>query len=161
FAVLAFHGFRTRRWAVGGVAAAIAIATRVPGVLMWPALAWIAWTSAERTRQDRLGAAAALVIALAGLAWDCGYVHSVSGNPFEWAATLQRWNYQIGGTPWSAPARLIAQLASHPYAYLAGDRMAPYDTLYGLTGMLFLAAVPFVWRRFGVGYALFVLLNLL
>jgi len=38
--------------------------------------------------------------------------------------------------------------------------MAPYETLYGLTGILFLAATPFVWRRFGPAYGLFLLLNL-
>ena len=38
--------------------------------------------------------------------------------------------------------------------------MAPYDTLYGVTGILFVLAVPFVWRRFGAGYGLFMLLNL-
>jgi hypothetical protein len=32
--------------------------------------------------------------------------------------------------------------------------------LYGVTGILFVAAVPFVWRRFGAGYACFMLLNL-
>ena len=38
--------------------------------------------------------------------------------------------------------------------------MAPYDTLYGVTGILFVLAIPFVWRRFGAGYGLFMLLNL-
>jgi hypothetical protein len=38
--------------------------------------------------------------------------------------------------------------------------MAPYDTLYGLTGIFFVITVPFVWRRLGAGYALFMLLNL-
>src|SRR6202521_268081 len=38
--------------------------------------------------------------------------------------------------------------------------MAPYDTLYGVTSILFVLAVPFVWRRFGAAYGLFMLLNL-
>ncbi len=41
FTVLSFYGFRTRRWAVAGVCGAIATATRITGILMWPALAWI------------------------------------------------------------------------------------------------------------------------
>lgn len=161
FTVLAFYLFRTRRWIEGGAGAAVAIATRVTGVLMWPSLAWIAWKNAEPTPRDRLRAAAALVISLAGFVGYCGYVYRESGNPFEWAATLQRWNYQIGGAPWSAPARLIHALATRPYAFLAGERMALYDTLYGVTGILFLCAVPGVWARFGAGYGLFMLLNLL
>ena len=33
--------------------------------------------------------------------------------------------------------------------------MATYDVLYGVTGILFAVAVPFVWYRFGAGYRLF------
>ena len=61
FTLLAFYGFRTRHWALGGVAGAIATATRVTGIMMWPALAWIAWRAAKPTRRDRVAAAAALV----------------------------------------------------------------------------------------------------
>ena len=38
--------------------------------------------------------------------------------------------------------------------------MALYDTLYGVTALLFAAAIPFVWRKFGAAYGLFMLLNL-
>jgi hypothetical protein len=34
------------------------------------------------------------------------------------------------------------------------------DTLYGVTGIAFVLAVPMVWRRLGAAYALFMLLNL-
>src|SRR5262249_33850510 len=42
FAVLAFYLFRTRRWLLGGVCGAVATATRVPGILILPPLAWVA-----------------------------------------------------------------------------------------------------------------------
>ena len=161
FTVLAFYLLRTRRWLMGGANAALAIATRVTGVLMWPALAWMAWKNAEPTPRARARAAAALLISLIGFVWYCGYVYGVSGNPFEWAATLQRWNYHVGGAPWSAPLRLIRELVTRPYAFLAGERTALYDTLYGVAGILFLVAVPFIWARLGAGYGLFMLLNLL
>lgn len=160
FTVLAFLWFRTRWWILGGLAAAVAIATRTPAVVMWPALAWIAWQGAAPGR-DRWMAIAGLALALGGFAWYCLYVYQVSGNPFEWAATLQRWNYKVGGPPWRAPLDLVRTLLTHPYAYIAGTRMGLYDALYGVTGIAFLLAVPFVWLRFGAGYALFVLLNLL
>jgi hypothetical protein len=48
----------------------------------------------------------------------------------------------------------------HPYRYLTTDPMAVYDTLYGVTGMLFAFAIPFVWRRFGAAYGIFMLLSL-
>ena len=38
--------------------------------------------------------------------------------------------------------------------------MALYDTLYGVTALLFAAAIPFVWRRLGAAYGLFMLMNL-
>ena len=53
FTLLSFYGFRTERWALGGVAGAVATATRVTGIMMWPALAWIAWRSAKPTGRDR------------------------------------------------------------------------------------------------------------
>ena len=159
--VLSFYGFRTRRWWLGGAAGALATATRVNGILMLPALAWIAWQATQPTIRDRARAAAGVLFVAAGVGAYSVFVYRVSGNPFEWAASISRWGgYYPGGPPWTAPFLLIKRLLMHPYAYLAGDRMAPYDTLYGVTGILFLAAVPLIWRRLGAAYGLFMLLNL-
>ena len=160
FAVMTFYCFRTRRWIAGGLCGAVATATRVPGIMMLPALAWIAWRTAEPTRRDRLRAFSGLVVAAAGFALYSFYIFHLTGNPFEWAATLQRWGYYPGGSAWTAPLRLIGRLVTHPYLYLTTDRMALYDTLYGTTGILFVLAVPFVWRRLGAGYGLFMAMNL-
>src|SRR5205807_2858333 len=65
-----------------------------------------------------------------------------------------------GGAPWLAPFRLVQMLVLHPYAFLAGERMAPYDTLNGVAALAFAATVPFVWRRFGAAYGLFMAANL-
>jgi len=161
FTLLAFYLFRTRQWMLAGVCAAIAIATRVTGIMMWPALALIAWQSAEPTWRDRSRAAAGLALATVGFVWYSAYIYSLSGHPFEWAATLQRWGYYPGNQPWIAPFQLIQRLVTEPYAYLLRDKIALYETLYGVTGICFLAITPMVWRRFGAGYALFMLLNLL
>jgi hypothetical protein len=160
FTLLAFYLFRTKRWILGGLCGAVATATRVPGILMLLPLAWIAWKTAAPTRADRLRAAAGLGLAAAGFTAYCAYIYSLTGNPLEWAATLQRWGYYPGRSPWLAPVKLVQMLVTHPYQYLAGDRMAPYDTLYGITGILFVIAVPFVWMRLGAAYGLFMLLNL-
>ena len=161
FTVLAFYLFRTRRWLMAGLCGAVATGTRVPGILMLPALAWTAWRVAEPTPRDRAWAAIGLALVASSFGAYCLYIYQLTGNPLEWAATLQRWGYHPGGAPWSAPAALVRQLATHPYAYFTGDRMAPYDTLYGVTGILFLCATPLVWRRLGAAYGLFMLLNLL
>ena len=101
-----------------------------------------------------------MVLAASGFGAYCLYIYDQSGDPFLWAAALTRWGYYPGGAPWTAPLHLLQALATHPYAYFAGDRMAPYDTLNGLAATLFAVAVPFVWRRLGAGYALFMIANL-
>ena len=160
FAVLAFYLFRTRRWVLGGLCGAVATATRVPGILMLAPLAWLAWRHAEPTRGDRSLAAVGLVLTASGFGAYCAYIYQLTGDPFEWAATLERWGYYPGGAPWMPAVRLVQQLATHPYLYLTTHPAAVYDTLYGVTGILFLLAIPFVWQRFGAAYGLFMLLNL-
>ena len=164
FTVLAFYGFRTRRWALAGVCGALATATRVTGILMWPALAWTAWRALQgvTARRDRVFGALALVAAALGFAGYCAFVYAETGQPFLWATALTRWGsgYHPGGAPWTAPLALVRALVSHPYAFLTGGPMAVYDTLYGVTALLFVAAIPFVWAKFGAAYGLFLALNL-
>ena len=162
FVVLAFFLFRTRRWLLGGLCGAVATATRVPGILLVPALAWLAWRNLEPTRHGRISAAVGLLLSTSGFGAYCFYVYWLTGHPFEWAATLERWGngYHPGSTPWTAPAALLQQLFTHPYRYLTTDPMAVVDTLYGVTGIAFALATPFVWWRLGAAYGLFMLLNL-
>lgn len=159
--VLSFYGFRTRHWILGGLAGALATATRVNGILMLPVLAWIAYRTAQPTARDRLLAAAGLLLVAGGVGAYSLYVYHLSGNPFEWALTIQRWNYHVGGAPWTAPLRLMRDLVTHPYQYLLSNPMARYDTLYGLTAIGFLVLTPLVWLKLGGPYGLFMLMNLL
>jgi hypothetical protein len=173
--VWSFYFFRTRRWIAGGLAGAVATATRVNGILMWPALAWIVWRERRRNLMatppaaaagapvtDRLGLSSLVGLALvpAGIGAYSLFVYQLSGNPLEWAATLQRWGYYPGGAPWLALWRLAVTLVTQPYAYLAGGQMAPYDTLNGLTGLAFVVATPLIWRRLGAEYGLLMAVNL-
>jgi hypothetical protein len=158
--VLSFYFFRTHRWIRGGVAGGLATATRPTGILILPALAWIAWSTVGPSRRDRALAIVGLALVVFGIGAYSIYVYRLTGNPLEWAISITRWGYHPGGPPWLEPARLARQLLTHPYQFLTTDRMALYDTLYGVTGMAFLAATPFVWRQFGAGYGLYMLLNL-
>ena len=160
FAVASFYGFRQRRWMLGGIAGGLAAATRVNGILMLPALAWIAWRRAEPNRRDRAHAVIGLALVASGLAAYSAYIYWLTGNPFEWAATIQRWGYYPGGPPWLPLTRLVQTLATHPFVYLASEGTAPYDTLNGLTALVFVLAIPVVWRRLGAGYGLFMAANL-
>jgi Mannosyltransferase (PIG-V) len=158
--VVSFYAFRTRRPILGGLAGGLATATRVNGILMLPALAWIACRSTEPTRRERTLACLGLALVACGIGGYSLYVYQLSGNPFEWMASITRWGYHPGGAAWMAPVQLVQRLFTHPYRYLTTDRMAVYDTLHGVTGVLFVLAVPFVWRRLGAAYGLFMLLNL-
>lgn len=46
------------------------------------------------------------------------------------------------------------------YDYLVEDPKAPYDLLHGLAALGAIAAIPFVWCRFGAAYAAFMIFNL-
>jgi hypothetical protein len=159
-AVASFYAFRTRQWVLGGVCGGLATATRVTGILMIVPLAWIAWRTVGTNRRDRILALVGLLLVTGGIGAYSIYVYQLSGNPFEWAASITRWGYHPGGRPWMMPVRLVGELLTHPYRYLSTDKMALYDTLYGVTGILFACAIPFVWYRFGAAYGLFMLLNL-
>ena len=158
--VVSFYGFRSRRWLLGGASGALATATRVNGILILPALAWLAWRGVESNPRDRVLAVVGLVLVGCGVGAYSLYVYHLSGNPFEWAASIEQWGYYPGGAPWMVHVHLVRTLLTHPYAYLAGERMAPYDTLNGLSALMFVMATPFVWWRFGAGYGLFMLANL-
>jgi hypothetical protein len=162
--VSACYGFRTRRWGLGGIAGALAVCSRVNGVLMLPVLTWLAWkatnASTVASRAQRLRAAAALAVVVAGFATWCGYVYALSGSPFEWASSITRWDYQPGGSPLPVLGGLVGALVRDPYTFLTQAHAGPYDTLNGLTALATLGIAPFVWRRFGAAYGLFMLLNL-
>jgi len=158
--VSTFYLFRTRRWIAGGLCGALATATRVNGILILPALAWIAWREAAPGGRDRALAVVGLLLVGLGIAAYSGYIYQLSGHPFEWAAAIQRWGYYPGGKPWLALLRLLDSLLRRPFALLAGERNAPYDALNAVTATLFVLAVPVVWWRLGAAYGLFMAANL-
>jgi hypothetical protein len=54
----------------------------------------------------------------------------------------------------------VQHLLTHPYVYLTTDPVGPYETLYGVTGTLFLICTPFVWWRLGAAYGMLMLFSL-
>lgn len=158
--VSAALALRSKRWIWAAVAAAIMTATRVNGVMFLPALALIGWDAASTGRERRSAVAAALAgtIGIAGYSW---FVYSVSGNPFEWYDSITRWGYHPGGNPLSGLVSIAQQLMSRPIEFIATEPMAPYATLNAMAATAALFAVPFIWDRFGRGYAAIVVLGLL
>ncbi len=152
---------RTKRWAWAALAGAAMTATRVTGVMALPGLAWIAWRAAGSDRREQLRAGLAIAGCALGFAAYCAYNYALSGTPFAWYEAITRWNYQPGGNPLATPLRVMWRVLSSPIAYLAGEPMAPYDTLNMLAALGALSLVPLIWRRLGAGYALIVLGGLL
>jgi hypothetical protein len=160
FTVTAFYGFRTKRWWLGAVAGALACATRVNGVMALPALGLLAWQSAGNDREARKRALAAVALVPVGLALYAVYVDTLSGSYLEWSHSIQRWNYSIAGSPIRGYVVLLSELVTRPYHYITTDPMAPYDLLNGLTGLVFILALPLVGRRIGAAYVVHMALNL-
>ena len=151
---------RQGRWGWAALSGAAMTATRVNGVVLVPALIWLAWQSAPAGPQRRrlVGAAAA---STTGIALYCLYNYALSGNPFEWYDSIQRWGYHPGGNPASGFVAIGKALILRPYPFLTTEPMAPYDTLNVLSAFGAVAAVPFVWWRLGGPYAAIVVLGLI
>jgi hypothetical protein len=152
--------FRTRNWVIGAIAAAAMTATRVNGVMFLPALAWMGWTVAQTPRERRLAIAAATA-GLAGIGSFCVFNYALSGNPFEWYESITRWGYQPGINPLGGLYAIAHALVTRPMMFITTEQMAPYDVLNAITAAATLAATPFVWKRFGGGYAAVIVLGLL
>jgi hypothetical protein len=151
---------RTRHWLWAAVFGAALTATRVNGVMFVPALAWLAWRAAGPNRRDRTAALMVAAASLIGIGGYCYFNYRLSGNPFEWYDSITRWNYTPGGNPFAGIYGVTEALIRRPIQYLTQERMAPYDTLNTLSAVLALWTVPFVWKRFGTGYAAVIVLGL-
>lgn len=155
--VTAFYGFSTKRWWLGATAGALVTATRVNGILILPALAILAWQQAGRRRPDLWRAGLALAAVPLGLATYSLYTYTLSGSWLEWMHSITRWNYVPGGPPWSSLVRVFGGILRSPYVFLTTESMGPFDLLNGSAALLAVAAIPFVWRRFGAAYAVLML----
>jgi hypothetical protein len=153
--------FRTRHFAWAAVAAMVMTATRVNGVMFLPALALIGWDAAGESWRDRRRAILAAAFGLAGIGAYSLYVYSLSGDPFEWYNSISRWGYHPGGNPLAGLFAIGEALLTRPFQFIATERMAPYDTLNAVSAAVALVSVPFVWMRFGRGYAAVIVLGLL
>jgi hypothetical protein len=159
--VTAFYGFRTQRWALGAVAGALVTATRANGLFLVPALALVAWRETRGDRAATLRASLALVCTLTGVALYSAWVYSVTGHPFEWANTINRWNWHPGATAgWTPLLTVITALFTRPYEYVTSSPQAVVDLLNAGAGLALLLATPFIWLRFGPAYPVLILLNL-
>jgi hypothetical protein len=170
----AFHHFRRREFTRAACWGLVIGLTRPNGGLLSVPLALLAagpWLpsaiaggrDAARSRGTRrlAGLAPACAAAVTGTLGTLLYsifIWGMTGNPIAWASGHAAW-----GRHYTSLTTLVATRASfigHAglYEYVA---RSPYDLLNVLGALFVLAAVWPVWRRFGIAYAVFILINIL
>ena len=130
--VWTFYFFRTRRWLLGGLVRrdrdgdACQRHHDVAGARLDCVARSLAAATVGETRWRRGATGCSSVVGLAARRRRHRryslFVYQLSGHPFEWAATVQRWGYHPGGSPWLALVRLVTVLVTRPYSYLAAER---------------------------------------
>lgn len=161
FSITAFYGFRTRQWWLGAAAGALATATRANGIFMLPSLALVAYRETRGDRGAAFRAGTALGATLLGVGAYSLFVYNISGDPFEWAKAMTRWNWVPGSVPGSQPlVTLLIEVARSPYAFVTRAPSAVVDLLNALTAIALLAMTPAIWQRFGPAYPTLMLINL-
>lgn len=103
----------------------------------------------------------AFVVALmpvAGMLIYSAFIWTLTGSPFAWAQGHAAWGRQYKG---------LGVIVSDRYAYIANAgfygyvRDLPTDFLNGLGVIFVLVSVWPVWRRLGLAYAVFIVINML
>jgi hypothetical protein len=143
-----------QRFAGAGIAAGLAILTRIVGVALLPALALLAWR-----QRDRLRAFAGLALSIPIAAVLPLLLWQQIGDPWAFAHAQDRWHRHLShagplGGIWDALVHWTPSGAGVHHAVAVNAE----DLVFLL---LFLALAVIAWRRFGAPYGLFATISLL
>jgi len=154
----AFYHLRRTDYLRGGAWALLVGLTRPNGVLLSVPLGMLV---ISRARMDRAslakGLAAAATCAVGTLIYSV-FVWNLTGSPLTWAAGHAAWGRHYQG---------VAHLVTDRYDFIRHEGLyayavqSPYDLLNALGAIFVLASALPVWRRFGVPFAVFIVINLL
>jgi hypothetical protein len=172
-AVAAFVFAGRGKWLPAWAAAALALVTRIAGLALLPALAFMAWRSPNRWR-----ALAGLALPAALFSAYPGYLAASTGNGWRFLHSQGLWHRHfsyagpLGGlwdglrSGWAG----IEQLASgsHTHRYWTAVPLADSDpmrtALINLSALAFLALFVWLsvvaWRRIGTAYGLYCFVSL-
>ena len=170
----AFHHFRRREFVRAGLWGLAIGLTRPNGALLsvpMMLLALAPWLPASlaggRTVMRPLRArllrnvwpgCAAAVMSLAGMLLYSAYVWQLTGSPFAWVSGHAAWGRHYASLTSLIGTRVSAIGRGGLYEYVA---TSPYDLINVLGAVFVLVAVWPVWRRFGIAFAVFILINIL
>jgi hypothetical protein len=108
-------------------------------------------------RRAAAGLAAASASGIAVLMY-CVFIWRLTGDPIAWAKGHAAWGREYAG---------LVPLAERYFDYVSNSglyvvtKTMPYDTLNALgAGFVLATAIP-VWRKLGLAYAVFILINML
>lgn len=165
---IAFLGVERRNWWLAAGAAGIASAVRPPGLILGACvgLAYaLVWLRERRwLRWDMLS----LALIPTGAAAYSLYCWVTFGDPLAyvktskagWHSGIQFTGLTLAWRQFSDPA--ILSIVRHPRAWLTpGYTTITSHTVFVTLALVFLAAVPFVWRKLGPPYAAFLALSVL
>jgi hypothetical protein len=153
----AFHHFQRHQFTRAGLWGLVAGLTRPNGGLLTIPLVLLALSDRRsRFRVEALVAAAAMP-AIGTLLYSM-FVWEMTGNPLAWASGHAAWGRHYTSVPQLVTTR--ASFIGHAglYEYVA---WSPYDLLNVLGALFVIAAIWPVWRRFGIAFAAFIVVNIL
>jgi hypothetical protein len=172
FAVACVYFARRRRWLAAALLGMAASATRVIGLALYVFLLiewWTVYGPAMRARlspgdHETPGALRPALLNLvviqlsaAGLLLFMAYLWQRFGDPLLFLRAQAAWSKGVGGSPFQILRDLLAGLGG----LLRGDFSAAWRLPDAAAGLMALAVVPLVWRRFGLNYAVYTALSLL
>ena len=137
--------------------------TRPPGCFLSVVLGLMALRSAfaQGATADRSQTVRRLVAASApglGMLTFSAFIYRLTGHPFQWTMQNAAWGRVYKGLDEIVTDRIAFIANNGVYAYLSTQTI---DLFYTLAVILCLAAVVPVYRRFGLPYAVFIVLNVL
>ena len=142
-----------RRFAAAGIAAGLAILTRIVGVALLPSLALIAWRHRDRARAlGSVGLSLAVAAIYPLVLWQ------QIGDPWAFVHAEDRWHRHLSA---AGPLGGIWGALRHWTPSGAGVNHAIAVNAEGLVFLvLFIGLTVVVWRRFGAPYGLFAAISL-
>ena len=152
----AFYHFRREEYVRAGVWGLIAGLTRPNGIFLSVPLALLALSRAHR-RYVATGLVTAAMCAIGTLVYSL-FIWNLTGHPLTWAAGHAAWGRHYQGVLHLVTERYDVIRHAGLYSYAV---QSPYDLLNGLGALFVLAAALPVWRRFGLPFAVFIVINML
>ena len=159
--LLSIDAAHRSRWMSAGIWGGLAALTRPYGILLVIPLALFAVAGQPAVRQYAWrGLAVSLVPACLG-GW-CLFNYSLTGDPLAWLHVNAQWGYAIGQVPGQRLLLMISMIRQEGlYDFFFWSYFAAFELLNAATGVLFLVLTPWVAKRLGLPFALYVVATLL